>query len=158
MSDADFPSGSWTGFFMQPMLPGRQRMKLKLSFDEGSMRGRGSDRFGSFTIDGEYDRATGECRWTKTYVGKHSVTYVGRNEGQGIWGVWELSQLFGLLSGRGVFHIWPVGMTPTREADLTVLAMRGGQLRIWPFCVAAAVLAALAFLVIFAFAHFAHNR
>ena len=157
MTDADFPSGRWTGFFMQPLTPGRHRMRLDLDFDEGQLQGRGSDWVGSFTIHGEYDRDTGDCRFTKKYVGRHSVTYAGRNEGQGIWGVWELSQLFGLISGRGVFHIWPVGMTPTREADLTELAMQGGQLRSWPLFVALAIVAALTLLGAFAYAFFARG-
>jgi hypothetical protein len=122
MTDADFPSGAWTGFFMQPMLPGRHEMNMHLTFQNDEVRGGGSDWVGAFAVEGEYDRTTGECRWTKQYVGKHAVSYVGRNEGEGIWGVWELSQLFGLLRGRGVFHIWPQGRRPTRDANLTELA------------------------------------
>jgi hypothetical protein len=141
MAESDFPSGAWTGFFMQPLAPGRHTMDLEMRFRDGQVRGRGRDWVGEFSIDGEYDRSTGECRWTKHYHGRHDVTYVGRNEGQGIWGVWELAQLLGMLRGRGVFHIWPVGMTPTREADLTELAMSRGELRWSP------ALAAIGFVV-----------
>src|SRR5439155_9586152 len=124
MTDADFPSGAWNGFFMQPMLPGRHEMNMHLTFERDEIRGGGDDWVGAFTVEGEYNSVSGECRWTKQYVGKHAVSYVGRNEGEGIWGVWELSQLFGLLRGRGVFHIWPRGRTPKRDANLTELAGR----------------------------------
>ena len=144
MTDADFPTGAWTGFFMQPMLPGRHPTDMHLTFRDGELRGNGADWVGAFTLDGEYDRTTGECRWTKRYVGKHNVTYVGMNEGEGIWGVWELSQLFGLFRCRGVFHIWPQGRTPTREADLTALAGQATGILAPNAFVALAVLAVLA--------------
>jgi hypothetical protein len=31
------------------------------------------------------------------------------NEGQGIWGVWEIRQFGGWYTDQGVFHIWPEG-------------------------------------------------
>jgi hypothetical protein len=123
MTDADFPSGAWTGFFLQRMLPGRHQTDMRLTFENGRMRGRGRDWVGEFTVDGEYDPVDSTCRWTKHYLGKHDVAYRGVNEGQGIWGAWEISAFFGLLRDRGVFHIWPVGMTPTEEADRTERAM-----------------------------------
>src|SRR5262249_28154371 len=82
----------------------------------------GSDVVGPFTFSGSYDAATGTCRWTKQYLGKHWVSYTGVNEGQGIWGVWEINLLWGLIRDRGVFHIWPQGMTPSEGAELTVRA------------------------------------
>ena len=106
-SDPRFPSGPWTGFFLQYWLPGRHKMDLKLTWSNGTITGRGSDRVGPFTIDGTYDPATGQCEWTKQYVGKHAVAYRGVNDGHGIWGVWEIRQLRGLYVDRGGFHIWP---------------------------------------------------
>jgi len=120
--DLRFQSGPWTGFFLQCWMPGRHRMKMELRFDSGRLRARGADVVGPFTFQGEYDPADGKCRWTKTYLGRHSISYSGINEGHGIWGVWELPQLGGLFKDRGVFHIWPQGMEPTDEANATVQA------------------------------------
>jgi hypothetical protein len=123
MHDTDFPSGAWTGFFLQRINPGRHRMDMRLTFENGRLRGRGADFVGDFKVEGEYDVVDGTCCWTKRYIGKHEVTYQGVNEGQGIWGAWEINMLFGLLRDRGVFHIWPAGMTPTEDADRTEQAM-----------------------------------
>ncbi|MCI0681328.1 MAG: hypothetical protein L0Y71_04420 [Gemmataceae bacterium] len=126
-SDPNFPSGPWTGFFLQPQLPGKHRMELHLAFQQGVMTGEGRDRVGDFTVKGRYEVATGQCHWTKRYVGRHDVLYKGFNEGKGIWGVWQIppSQNLG-LDWRGGFHIWPEGMPdPTgdrldEEADVPV--------------------------------------
>jgi hypothetical protein len=111
--DSRFPSGPWTGYFLQRSLPGRQWMELQLTFNNGRIRGDGRDRIGAFTFTGRYDLGDGRCRWTKRYVGRHDVAYSGYNEGKGIWGVWEIPP-----SDRGGFHIWPVGMgDPTVQAE-----------------------------------------
>jgi hypothetical protein len=110
--DGRFPSGAWTGFFLQGPSTARHRMELRLTFRSGTLRGDGHDWVGAFTMDGHYDLGDGRCWWTKRYVGKHVVTYAGHNEGRGIWGVWEIQS-----ADRGGFHIWPAGMgDPTREA------------------------------------------
>lgn len=116
-SDPNFPSGPWTGYFLQPQLPGKHRMELHLTFHQGEMAGEGRDWVGAFIVKGRYDVATGQCHWTKRYLGKHDVFYEGFNEGKGIWGVWEIppSQNLGVTS-RGGFHIWPEAMPdPTGE-------------------------------------------
>jgi hypothetical protein len=118
-TDPRFPSGPWTGFFLQPLLPGRHLMELRLTFRGGGMSGEGRDWVGLFVVRGRYDLADGRCHWTKRYLGKHDVFYRGFNEGKGIWGTWEIPSF-----GRGGFHIWPEGMgdptqpTLTEEADL----------------------------------------
>jgi hypothetical protein len=118
-TDPRFPSGPWTGFFLDPRLPGRHLMELRLTFRGGSLSGEGRDWVGLFVLRGRYDLADGTCHWTKRYLGKHDVFYRGYNEGKGIWGTWEIRDL-----GRGGFHIWPEGMadptqpTLTEEADL----------------------------------------
>jgi hypothetical protein len=122
-TDPRFPSGPWTGFFLQRWLPGRHPMTLDLTFQDGRLKATGRDVVGAFTFDGSYDRADGKCRWTKHYLGKHRVSYAGVNEGQGIWGAWEIRLLWGLYRDRGVFHIWPEGVTPSTEADLTERAL-----------------------------------
>src|SRR5262249_17708832 len=119
-TDPRFPSGPWRGFFLQPAIPGRHQMELRLTFRGGILTGEGRDWVGMFTLRGKYDLADGRCYWTKHYVGKHDVFYQGFNEGKGIWGIWEIAD----PSWRGGFHIWPEAMgDPTRdelheEADL----------------------------------------
>jgi hypothetical protein len=113
-----FPSGPWTGFFLDRRVPGRHQMELRLTFADGHMSGDGRDRVGEFSIAGEYDAATGKCSFTKQYRRKHAVDYSGYNEGKGIWGTWKLED------ATGGFHIWPEGMAdPTvsrlsEEADV----------------------------------------
>lgn len=105
-----FPSGPWTGFYLDRRVPGRHLMELRLTFAAGRMSGDGRDRVGPFVVEGVYDAASGKCSFAKRYVGSHVVRYTGYNEGKGIWGVWDLSGV------KGGFHIWPEGMAdPTVE-------------------------------------------
>jgi hypothetical protein len=103
--DGRFPSGPWTGYFLQPSLPGKQWMELLLTFREGIVQGEGRDVVGKFLIKGKYQVDDGKCWWTKAYVKKHSIAYLGYNEGKGIWGTWEYH-----ASWKGGFYIWPVAM------------------------------------------------
>lgn len=117
-ADPRFPSGPWTGFFLQPDLPGRHWMELRLDFREGVMTGEGRDRVGNFLIKGRYELDDGTCHWHKRYVGRHDVFYKGFNEGKGIWGTWEIaSQL-----QKGGFHIWPEAMGDPTQQRLTAEA------------------------------------
>jgi hypothetical protein len=110
--DGRFPSGAWTGFFLQGPSSARHWMELRLDFRAGTLRGDGSDGVGSFTLDGGYDVKDGRCWWIKRYVAQHDVNYTGYNEGKGIWGVWEIPPI-----ARGGFHIWPTSMTdPTQNS------------------------------------------
>src|SRR5262245_87833 len=106
-TDPRFPSGKWTGFFLDRRLPGRHMMELHLSFAKGGLTGEGRDKVGKFVIRGRYDVANGQCYWTKRYLGKHDVFYQGYAEGKGIWGTWELTDMG--QTARGGFHIWPEG-------------------------------------------------
>ncbi|HEY2881661.1 MAG TPA: hypothetical protein VGJ15_04495 [Pirellulales bacterium] len=115
--DSRFPSGTWTGFFLQYWIPGRHKTDAQLTFNNGQLSGAGSDWVGQYTIEGTYDAATGQCQWIKRYLGRHYVSYRGVNEGRGIWGVWELPQLMGLFVDRGGFHIWPEGADYGSESD-----------------------------------------
>jgi hypothetical protein len=117
--DARFPSGAWTGFFLQYWIPGRHKTDLELIWRDGTVTGDGQDRAGVFTIDGTYDTATGRCEWTKKYIGRHTVRYRGVNDGHGIWGVWEIRQLGGLYQDRGGFHLWPEGTDVSESSDAT---------------------------------------
>ena len=110
MSDERFPSGPWVGFYTYTPA-NKHRMDLSLTFAGGRLRGEGLDDIGPFSVRGGYDSAAGECYWTKTYLGAHSVYYRGYREGTGIWGRWELGRW-----SHGGFHIWPLG-EDSREAE-----------------------------------------
>ena len=155
VSDPRFPSGPWTGFFLQFWLPGRQRTDVSMTCEGGVLTGTGRDRVGPYTVDGTYDPATGRCEWTKQYVGKHRVAYRGVNNGRGIWGVWEIRLLGGLYRDRGGFHLWPAGTDVSEESDRTeravLEAMRaefgGRAARLVPGLLAVAAAAAIALLL-----------
>ncbi len=121
-TDPRFPSGRWTGFFLQKLLPGRHQMELLLTFSGGTMTGEGRDLVGAFIVRGRYELKTGRCRWTKRYVGKHDVYYKGFNEGRGIWGTWDISAQWFSFAQRGGFHIWPEGMMDPTGSHLTTAA------------------------------------
>ncbi|HEX4589193.1 MAG TPA: hypothetical protein VH120_04650 [Gemmataceae bacterium] len=115
-TDPRFPSGTWTGFFLQKLLPGRHQMELILTFHQGEMTGEGRDWVGEFIVRGRYDTSDGRCHWSKRYLGKHDVFYQGVNEGKGIWGHWEIASTREYPRQHGGFHIWPEGMAdPTGQ-------------------------------------------
>ena len=124
--DDRFPSGPWEGYFLQPGLPGKHGMELLLSFKEGAIRGEGRDVVGEFLIKGTYDRDSAKCWWSKRYIGRHDVSYLGYAEGKGIWGTWEITSQF-----KGGFHIWPLGQgngeseQVSEEADPPILVGAG---------------------------------
>lgn len=125
-TDPRFPSGPWTGFFLQPVKRGRHLMELRLTFRGGDVTGDGRDWVGKFLVFGRYTVADGKCSWTKRYLGMHDVFYKGFNEGKGIWGTWEIPPSQDSTGWHGGFHIWPEGMgDPSQpalgaEADLPV--------------------------------------
>lgn len=104
-NDPRFPSGEWTGFFLQPsMYIGRMKMSLSLTFSNGKLTGEGADIVGIFFVRGKYNVDSGEVHIHKRYRGYIDVDYRGFAEKQhkGIWGVWEIENV-----DRGGFHIWP---------------------------------------------------
>ena len=52
--DPRFPSGPWTGFFLQRLVPGRHLMELRLTFQHGTITGEGRDWVGEFLVRGKY--------------------------------------------------------------------------------------------------------
>lgn len=122
-SDPRFPSGKWTGFFLQRLIPGRHMMELLLTFSQETMTGEGRDAVGNFIIRGQYTLLDGKCHFSKRYVGKHDVSYQGFNEGKGIWGVWEIPGSRGQIAQKGGFHIWPEGMSDPTQQHLTEAAL-----------------------------------
>jgi hypothetical protein len=117
-TDPRFPSGKWTGFWLQRFYAGRQYQALNLTFANGEVLGDGSDRVGEFTMAGSYDLKTGRCDLVKAYIGAHALSYEGKNEGDGkwIWGLWRMTL------DRGGFHMWPAG-----EDDPTGQKLRAQQ-------------------------------
>lgn len=111
-TDSRFPSGPWVGYFLQSEIPpGRHGMELRLTFRQGVVTGEGRDFVGEFLIRGRYQVEDGKCWWTKRFIGKHDVSYMGYNEGKGIWGIWDIPPAW-----KGGFYIWPEAMgDPTRK-------------------------------------------
>ena len=60
-TDPRFPSGPWTGFFLQPGTPERHWMELDLTFRDGIMAGAGRDRVGKFAVTGRYHLDDGKA-------------------------------------------------------------------------------------------------
>jgi hypothetical protein len=117
MSDCQFPSGPWFGFYTYAGSPRRFLMDLVLQFKDGAISGEGADGIGLFVISGSYSTNSGECSWLKQYIGRHSVDYRGFRETKGIWGTWRISL------AKGGFHIWPLSegepLTATEEEEET---------------------------------------
>jgi hypothetical protein len=118
-TDPRFPSGPWIGFFLQQETPGRQRMRLRLTFQAGRITGDGQDWVGPFLVRGSYSLTDGQCSWTKRYRGQHDVLYKGYNDGKGIWGAWEFPFEVYNSSCRGSFHVWPDGTPEPAGTHLT---------------------------------------
>ena len=90
-------------------------MKLDLLFShDGKIIGDGIDDVGQFIIDGVFDSASLEARWTKQYVGRHSVEYSGRYDQRSIVGSWNLRGF------TGGFRIWPGESAEGMEEDAAV--------------------------------------
>jgi hypothetical protein len=96
-----YPSGSWRGFWDQPVY-GRQTMReLVLRFSAGRVDGRGVDIVGPFTFDGTHE-SDGTVKLMKRYP-YHSVTYQGRYDGEGtVYGEWSIG-----VHSRGKFVLTP---------------------------------------------------
>lgn len=95
-------SGEWTGFYLESHMERRGWMHLYLQFNDGSIRGEGTDYVGPWVITGTYSQRDGRAEWVKQYAGKHRVEYRGRLGANGIEGQWNIRQW-----QSGPFHIWP---------------------------------------------------
>lgn len=105
-----FVSGEWNGFYLEDHNPNRGWMHLYLEFNEGTIKGEGTDYVGPWVLSGTYDKEKAECLWVKRYMGKHEVKYSGKLGENGITGGWSIA---GLISGP--FHIWPKKLTHFNE-------------------------------------------
>ena len=98
-SDGLPPSGAWSGYYTYWTFHSFHRMQLRLTFSlNGLIDGDGVDDIQQFTIRGEFEPATRQARWTKAYIGMHSVEYEGVYDGRNILGVWTLA------GGSGAFR------------------------------------------------------
>jgi len=96
----NFVSGEWSGFYLEGHRQERGWMHLFMAFEEGKIRGEGTDYVGPWVATGTYDESSGKCGWVKQYVGKHTVEYKGVCGENGIQGNWQ-------IFSKGQFHIWP---------------------------------------------------
>ena len=111
-----FPSGEWEVFYKYNLsfLP-KGEMGFLLHFENGIVKGTGSDDVGGFNWRGTYDKENMRCQMTKNYA-THSVFYDGHVDENGIWGTWKLSDFT-----KGGFHIWPKkGGEEEEEAETVV--------------------------------------
>jgi len=65
MSDPQFPSGEWVGFYTYANGSRKYLMDLVLEFKGGRMTGEGADEIGLFVISGTYSEQNGECAWMR---------------------------------------------------------------------------------------------
>ena len=100
------PTGQWNGFYIESHQERRGWMHQYLEFNDGELKGEGTDYVGPWTLQGKYDLSSLKCVWVKSYVGKHDVTYRGTINKTGITGVWDIRE-----SITGSFHIWPQHLT-----------------------------------------------
>lgn len=103
--DHRFPSGEWTGFFLQPDSRRRYGMELFLKFRDSSISGGGSDAIANFSMTGDYDVDAGRCLIVKQYLGAHRVLYTGCAACGGIVGRWQIPG--NPPSWTGPFFLWP---------------------------------------------------
>ncbi len=113
-----FPSGKWRGFWEAAGWGRRWMEPLELRFDDGRVEGEGSDCIGRFTFAGT--QSGGVVRLVKQYIGKHSVNYLGRVDGEGvIVGQWTIGQEW-----SGPFALIPLIET-VGELEIQELALVG---------------------------------
>ena len=110
--DQILKSGEWNGFYLEKHRSQRGWMNLYIEFSDGKIKAEGTDYVGPWNAEGFYDLANGSCQWTKQYLGKHQVIYVGKVGQDGIKGEWKIG------FSTGPFHIWPTYMTHLNELYL----------------------------------------
>lgn len=110
--DLRFPTGEWTGFFIQPDSRRRHAMELFLRFAVDKISGAGRDRIAEFSISGDYNTSTGGCCWRKQYVQMHRVIYSGQATSGGIIGQCQ-------IPGNPEFWTGPFFIWPRSAGDLT---------------------------------------
>ncbi len=113
-TDERFPSGTWTGFFVQQEIYyGRCWMDIFLRFSNGIVKGEWHDIVGPFVMRGKYELDSAVVSIHKDYIEANHVYYKGRHKGKAISGIWHLPSM------RGPFIIWH-----EKNADPTIRRLR----------------------------------
>src|ERR1039457_2940488 len=86
MSDEQFPSGRWVGFYTYRSRPEKHRMDMTLTFENGVLQGEGRDDIDRFVLRGTYE--ANEAVLIKDYWGLPSVCHRGFRDGfkTALWG------------------------------------------------------------------------
>jgi hypothetical protein len=104
------PSGPWIAYYLYGFDGPKHCMRLGLVFTrDGKIRGEGLDDIAPFVIDGLFDGPTSKAKWTKVYVGLHTVEYSGIYSQRAICGNWTL------IGRTGGFWIWPGILAQSEE-------------------------------------------
>jgi hypothetical protein len=108
-----FPSGEWEGFYTYSTRGAAEKhpMHFTLLFKDNVVTGTGGDDLGSFSWKGAYCKEQLTCSMTKHYHNRHSVSYRGQVDENGIWGTWLL------WGATGGFHIWPKAREKSEQAE-----------------------------------------
>jgi hypothetical protein len=105
------PSGRWKGYYLYGDAGFQHRMDMHLTFSlDGRIDGEGIDDVARFTMSGVFDAASSQARWTKAYIGMHTVEYAGLYCGKSICGEWTLG------GGTGGFWIWPASLADAESS------------------------------------------
>jgi hypothetical protein len=91
---------------------GRQPMEnLRMTFNEGNIRGSGTDIIGPFAFSG-FISDDGSVAMVKRYLGAHTVGYFGTYDGEGVMrGEW----MIGFCHGPWMIRIRRMGNTSKAE-------------------------------------------
>ncbi|XP_056016178.1 uncharacterized protein LOC125675541 [Ostrea edulis] len=77
MSFMTAQSGFWSGYYTQSDIRYPFSIQLFLGNFDGSVKGEGTDNIGNFMINGSWRKLDGSVKFTKQYIGAHSVVYDG---------------------------------------------------------------------------------
>lgn len=82
---------TWKGWYEQHGSKHNMSFKDFQIDDEGIIAGEGNDEVGDFSIKGEI-QDDGALKFTKTYIGKHSIVYTGQFDDDFIKGKWVIDK------------------------------------------------------------------
>ncbi len=115
------PSGEWVGYYTYQGLAKKCPMHLTLQFDQNVIKGAGIDGPGLFVIKGTCNELNSQIRFTKQYIGKHSVEYDARFQEDEIVGVWSLTRDGQTLTGSMRMWLLPNDLYGDDESLQSIL-------------------------------------
>jgi hypothetical protein len=83
---------------------------LRIEFDNGNLRGSGTDIIGPFAMTGTIEE--GDVAIIKQYLGQHGVDYLGTYDGEGTTqGLWRIGWFLATATSRklNLTYNWLVG-------------------------------------------------